>query len=422
MNCIEQPCKRIAMLTLLLATAGIVAAMSPSPSTESPTTRTITPCTCRGTAPLAAHEGPWSIRLMIAYSNEGPAWTRTCRVLSDQVAMMVTVITPSHQICLPLAIRQWGQPWPTPTPEATTPVPSPTTSSTPDLYFTPDSGIRMENASNPAASVDDETGTVYLFYEDHSTAPGQRMVATSPDGLNFLTGRPVTDADDPHFPYKVHLPGGKWRKYFFDVQTAQLKSQSSTDGIHYAVDAGVRYRLQPADNGTMGVRDLYVDPSGGVVLLYIGDMGGVNNVRRAYSPPGDNGWTFTFEDGNVMGDADAGGGGNSYVDPKSILLPDGRRRLFTMKQGPLPPQPGKRAVGKIYSFISQDGKSYELEPGVRLQPDDFTELAVWSLNDPVVVRLPDRRYRMYVAALVSDANGTRVSIVSATTQSLSGGG
>ncbi len=327
----------------------------------------------------------------------------------DVADVLATVTKPGCLVYLPAIVRQWGQPWPTPTP-------TPTPVTVDDLTFIPDSGIRMHLASNPAASVDPETGTVYLFYEDRTTTPGKRMLATSSDGLNFPGGRLRTEADNLHFPYKVHLPDGTWRKYTFDNASSQLKSQSSSDGIHYKPDPGVRYAAQPSDNGKIGVHDQYVDASGGVVLLYIGDMQGVNNVRRAYSPPGNNGWTFTFEDDNVLGDATAGGGGHSYVDPKSILLPDGRRRLFTMSQGPLPPQPGVHATGKIFSFISQDGKSYEMEPGIRLQAEDFTEFAVWSLNDPVVVQLPDGRYRMYVAALITaGTNEQEWVIVSATT-------
>ena len=330
----------------------------------------------------------------------------------DDVAdVMATASTPGCLVYLPIVVRQWGQPWPSTTPSST-----PTPAATDDLTFVPDPGIRMHPASNPAASVDPQTGTVYLFYEDRTTTPGKRMLATSSDGLNFSGSRLTTDADNLHFPYNVHLPDGTWRKYMFDNAGGQLKSQSSADGIHYKPDPGVRYSAQPADNGKIGVHDQYVDADGGVVLLYIGDMQGVNNVRRAYSPPGDNGWTFTFEEDNVLGDITAGGGGHSYVDPKSILLPNGRRRLFTMSQGSSPPQPGVRSAGKIFSFISQDGKSYSLEPGTRLQAEDFTEFTVWSLNDPVVVQLPDGRYRMYVAALITaGTNEQEWVIVSATT-------
>ena len=70
-------------------------------------------------------------------------------------------------------------------------------------------------------------------------------------------------------------------------------------------------------------------------------MRGINNVRMAYSPPGDNGWTFSYERGDILGDDEAGAGGRTYVDIKSVGLPDGRRRLFAMKGG-----------SQILSFIS----------------------------------------------------------------------
>ncbi len=107
------------------------------------------------------------------------------------------------------------------------------------------------------------------------------------------------------------------------------------------------------------------------MLLYVGDMQGLNNLRRAYSPPGDNGWNFQFDRGNILGDAGAGGGPNSYVDPKSLRLPDGRIRLFVMRQGAL------------YSFISEDeGRTFQREEGVRLSPADFREFEVLSCTTP----------------------------------------
>jgi hypothetical protein len=273
-------------------------------------------------------------------------------------------------------------------------------SDTADLTFTPDPGIRVDNAALPAPSVD-ASGAVYLFYEDNSTRPPRQLVATSTDGLSFPPGTPPKDwANDPR---RLLLPDGTWRLFLYDPRTAEMRSASSTDGAHFISDPGVRYRPQPMDNGTIGVYDHFSDSTGSVVLLYIGDMRGVNNVRRATST--DNGWTFIFDRGNVLGDADAGGGPNSYVDQKSIRLPDGRRRLFTMKQG------------TIYSFISKDdGKTFALEPGIRLAPSDFTELKIITLHDPWVVRLKDGRYRMYVAAAVdAGPNVRKFVIVSATT-------
>ena len=77
--------------------------------------------------------------------------------------------------------------------------------------------------------------------------------------------------------------------------------------------------------------EVFVDAAGGVVLLYSADKLGLNNLRRAYSTDG--GESFAFQHGNVLGDDTAGGGGNSYVDRATVLLPDGRRRLHALKGG-----------------------------------------------------------------------------------------
>ena len=145
----------------------------------------------------------------------------------------------------------------------------------------------------------------------------------------------------------------------------------------------------------------HTDARSGVVLLYIGDLFGLNNVRRAYSIDG--GLTFAFVHSNVLGDDASGGGGMSYVDEKTIKLPDGGRRLFAMKGG-----------SAIYSFISSDDDVFMLEPGTRLTLGDLPDLRPQSVNDPVVVRLADGRYRMYVAARAT-MPATRWVIVSATT-------
>jgi len=166
----------------------------------------------------------------------------------------------------------------------------------------------------------------------------------------------------------------------------------------------------------IGVYNHFVDSTGSVVLLYICDKGGPTaSVRRAYSEPGDNGWTFTFDRTNVFGDYGLGEG-NNYVDPKSIRLSDGRIRVITMQQGTRPPQPGGHKAGTLYSFTSEDdGQTFTLELGVRLRAEDFTGFDMWSLNDPWMVRLPDGGYRIYVHGLYDDGSGNiRPAIVSAT--------
>ncbi len=280
-----------------------------------------------------------------------------------------------------------------------------------EIAFTPDSGIRVELAAEPAARVD-ESGQVLLFYRDKSSESGATLLAISGDGLTFAAG---LSSDRVRYPYDTQLPDGRWRRYWFDSAAGAVKSLSSTDGSTWTADEGVRYSLTSSDNGSMGIYDAFPDSAGGVTLLYLGDLYGLNNVRRAYSTDG--GETFTFTNGNVLGDDGAGGGGRSYVDQHSYPLPDGRRRMTCMKQGALPPQPGARTVGEIHSFVSSDeGKTWTYEAKL-FDANSFGEFTVWSLNDPTMIRLGDGRYRIYVAALISDgAGGYKWVLLSATSE------
>jgi hypothetical protein len=247
-----------------------------------------------------------------------------------------------------------------------------------------------------------EDGLVYLFYNDTSGKKLKDPIASSYEGLIFTEGE-TSDGSVRH-PYAVELPDETWRKYELTKDNV-ITSESSLDGIVFTKDEGIRYSPSEEDMGTLGTYDIFIDPAGGVVLLYVGDLRGLNNTRRAYSPPGDNGWKFSYERGNVLGDDDAGGGSRTYVDIKSVSLPDGRR-LFAMKGGT-----------QIFSFISDtELRSFSLEPGVRLSKSDFTALEVISLHDPMVMKIEDDRYRMYLHLLITDDTGAkRTAIVSATT-------
>ncbi len=269
-----------------------------------------------------------------------------------------------------------------------------------DTVFTTDMGFRITNGGIPSISYDAASGTYYLFYEGTQSAPGSK-VATSKDGIIF--GAPITQTNYAFDPRRVRLPNGKWRLYEWNMGLKQMKSKISSDGITFTEESGSRYALDASDKGTLGVYDIFIAPNGKMVMTYLGDLMGLNNMRRAVSS--DSGATFVFDKGNILGDSALGGGANSYVDPRSTLLPDGRRRLFSMRQG-----------WTIYSHISTDGYSYTLEPGVRLNKDAFAQYQAQSLNDPTVIRLPDGRYRMYVASNLNYGAGCcNYAIVSATT-------
>lgn len=283
-----------------------------------------------------------------------------------------------------------------------------------ELIFTPDSGIRIEMASQPAPVVGTD-GALYVFYSNRSVLPNDpssSAVARSEDGLTF------TEVGlDPNRvlvvnPFAVQLPDGRWRLYDVDENAGVMTSRSSTDGIRFAQDEGVRYTF-PREHLPIGVRDFYVNPSGDVIFLYIGARAKPDDhIRRAVSTDG--GDTFTFHSDNVL--ADWGKPGlDRNVDPKFVVLPDGRARLFTMVQGNVA-IPGQRACCSIYSFTTADGYTFTQDPGIRLQFSDFTEFTVWSLNDPWAIVLPDGRIRLYVAALVDNGSSSEPfwAILSAT--------
>jgi hypothetical protein len=267
----------------------------------------------------------------------------------------------------------------------------------------PDPGIRVDRAALAAPSYDDETGLFYLYYEDETTH--RQLVATSSDG--FLFGEGGGPTEWRHDPRILRMPkpdeaGRMIYRRYVRQQDSTFASESSSDGVRFRRDEGIRYAPRPEDI-PVGVYDHFVDAAGGIVLLYIGDMYGVNNIRRAYSPPEANGWTFRFEEADVLADAAAGGGPGSYVDQKSILLPDGRRRLFVMKQG------------TIYSFTStDDGRTFSRDEAFRLRPEDYAGLNVRSLHDPWPILLPDGRIRIYLHGFIGDGAEPHNAILSAT--------
>ena len=70
------------------------------------------------------------------------------------------------------------------------------------LRFTPDPGIRVDNASNPAARVD-ESGKVILFYEDQGSH--RVKVATATDGMKRWRSRPKMRLKQPVRPHRRRI-------------------------------------------------------------------------------------------------------------------------------------------------------------------------------------------------------------------------
>jgi len=286
-----------------------------------------------------------------------------------------------------------------------------------DLNFYADPGFRKGyGATNPMAGLS-PNNLVYLYYNDEGllqNTSGSKL-ATSTDGINFADG--ATPTTYLYHPKYVLMPDGITRRTYMPAgnETARVVSKYITTGTTRTDDPGERYNGVSIDNGAIGIVEVFPDNIGGYLMLYIGDKFNINNIRRAYSPPGDNGMNFSFTTEDILGDASRPAGSDRNVDQFSLLLPDSRRRLFTMAYG------GSR----IDSYISSDhGTSFTQESGSRITTSDFSEFSVYSLHDPSVVRLSDGRYRMYVCARVDyDTSAAEDSsdrykfvIVSATTR------
>jgi hypothetical protein len=212
----------------------------------------------------------------------------------------------------------------------------------------PDPGYRVTKASNPFATVDG-SGTTNLGYQDADLG-GTRFRSAS-DGLTFANPTALTYNNRSVDSRKTLMPDGvTWWLYEYDLVNKVMTSYSSSNGNTFTLDSGTRYAPASGDNNTLGVYDAYVASDNSVILIYIGDMMGANNLRMARST--ENGMTFTYLKGNVLGDE----GGATFVDNKTILLPDGRRRLISMRNA------------ELQSFISSDGLNYTREDGVRLSP------------------------------------------------------
>lgn len=269
----------------------------------------------------------------------------------------------------------------------------------------PDPGMRVTQASNPFATVDGN-GVAYLGYQDRGSGNATKFQSAT-DGVSFSSPTTLSYSNRSVDSRKTLMPDGRtWRLYQYDMNAKVMTSYSSTDGNSFTADTGTRYAPATGDNNSLGVYDSYIASDNSVILIYVGDLLGKNNLRMARST--DNGLTFTFLKGNVLGDDNAGGGGSSFIDNKTLLLADGRRRMVTMR------------ANEIHSFISTDGLSYTREPGVRLKTADFATVGVtiYSLNDPVMVRTKEGQYRVYVAAATSNAadegpGNTNWAIVSA---------
>jgi len=304
--------------------------------------------------------------------------------------------------------------------------------------FVVEAGIRIDYASNAKAGYnsDSTVGKVgtYMYYNDSSNTqnspergggPGP-LYAFAEDGLTF--DEPTTVETIPGacndgsegmmnigHPERLELPDGSgWRmysQYFKNIDSTMVfeafKSSFSEEGVLFCGEEGSRYNLGPNDQGSMGVYTTFAaehSDTSQVVLLYLGDLYGVNNLRRAVA--GGDGYEFVWERDNVLGDAGTKSS-EVYVDISTVPTEEeGTRRLYAMRGGE-----------GIYSFITtDDGKTFEQEEGARVLARDFDDAMpeneyVCGVFDPTIVHYHDENgsitsTRMYMTGDIWDSTGT----------------
>ena len=199
-------------------------------------------------------------------------------------------------------------------------------------------------------------------------------------------------------PRVVRLADGTYRVYYTQIlpragnptgandygnATTRILSTRSVDGVAWNPDAGVR--LSPAEGGAGDFR---------VVSSEVGPAAdGSGRLRMYYECcPGSQGVQNSIRsavsDDGMSWEPEPGDRllvpGSNIMAPRILFLGDGRLRMYLTQRG----------VG-IVSAISSDGMAFEMEPEPRF-PGDVSTFA------PDLVVLPDGRYRMYLVADASD--------------------
>jgi len=258
------------------------------------------------------------------------------------------------------------------------------------MYFS-DPGTRIEEATCLAAKIDTAAETVVILALDER---GEEVMYTAPNGSVFsedpVSGEERMDARWMKWPNTTDT----WFLVSVSEQGELLGFQSSESGTPEAIE------LQ-GDLPTEAVlrASLLTDFTGDLILLMTQASGSNACVLGASVALDDAGRAVIgphYETGITC-------------DPQSsfstTVFPDGRIRLYAT------------VAGKVMSWIRENGGvAFVSEAGVRVKPEDFTDLSVQSLSDPCCVHLGDGRYRLYMTAQISTVDDTvSPAIVSATT-------
>ncbi|MFC1921378.1 hypothetical protein ACFLYQ_06625, partial [Chloroflexota bacterium] len=251
--------------------------------------------------------------------------------------------------------------------------------------WTPEQGIRYENASVPfiyrladgtlrmyhggqggICSAVSEDGLVF------NAETGVRVSSGLPDGLDMITSDPTV----------VKLQDGRFRMYYKGADGSggpgqaihTVHSAISEDGLNFEYE-GLRIDSRlTSDRGWASVPDAIILPGGRVRMYYVSD--GLDVGHGVVSAISSDGLNFTRE-GPVL---------TGYVDPSVIILPEGRYMMLAVSfPSGLKDNPANKPPG-IYCLISEDGINFT---------EDSLALSGEGNIDPAIVDNGDGTYRVY---------------------------
>ncbi len=215
-------------------------------------------------------------------------------------------------------------------------------------------------------------------------------------------------------PRMIALPTGGFRLYYtqilpragfpqgandYENSTARILSAISPDGIHFVPEPGVR--LSPA---MAGAGDFRV-ASGEVV-----PVGNGGRLRMYFEcNPGSHAVTNSIRsavsDDGLTWHVEPGDRlqttGVNYGSPRILFLADGRIRLYCLERG----------RGIISAVSSDGGTTFQLEPAIRLAPGDAHDAVVAFA--PEILQLREAGYVMYYAGYESPGRANILRAASA---------
>lgn len=256
------------------------------------------------------------------------------------------------------------------------------------LTWTKTNTVITDQADVPSLVVDD-AGTVFMYYYGWTVGSRQNLpaVATSEDDgetwtfhyLQFSGFPGRGDVSDPDVVYEdgVFRIFGTSR----DGGNAHILYGEGTDGIAFTYK-GVAFQPNGLDAGVASV--YRVGDTWNMYSLASLGMSSKEESGKHWFATSTNGTSFT-QDSSVYFRV----GNEAYFNGNVIPISDGYQMYLFSEGG-----------NGIRSWLSTDGKTWELEDGIRLTLDPSSGKEMRYVGDPDIVRLPDGRFFMVYATLI----------------------